>query len=238
VSCRHSANSLSFEPIRTNQSREISHAPPAFGRRTRVVILHPVIAKEWTDEECGGRERCADCNYASRACVIRQHRSHGRGEHHIVTGRYINRVDAAPNRQASGRNRIEPSGELSGRTPPNRHATEPTRSRIESPSELSGRTPDKPPNRIVRRAVRQDATEPTHRRTDTLPNRHAAESNRQASCQVGRHRTNTPPNQHAAESNRQASCQAGRWTHRRIESSGELSGRVPPNRHTAEPIRS
>jgi hypothetical protein len=61
-SCRRSANSLSFEPIRTNQSREISHAPPASGRGTRVVILRPVIAKEWTDEEWGGQKRRAHGN--------------------------------------------------------------------------------------------------------------------------------------------------------------------------------
>jgi hypothetical protein len=130
------ADSVSFEPIRTNQPREISHAPSASGQGTRVDILRPAIAKEWTDEEWRREEwrpRTARGLQPSIPCprhtVCTRADPAVAAKHQHVTGRYINRVAAQAaaesNRQVScpagcwARRRIESSGKLSGRTPPN-----------------------------------------------------------------------------------------------------------------------
>jgi hypothetical protein len=186
-------SSASPIPYRSNRSGPISLGksptplrPPAKGRAlTFSARRYRSINgwKEWTDEEWM-REKWRTRTARGLQPHITRPRQTVRtrtdltaaAKHHVVTDRYINRTEPSgelsgrtpPNRHAveSTRRRIEPSGELSGRTPPNRHAAESTRRRTEPSSELSGRTPGTPPNRVDAQAV--------------------AEPNRQASCQAGR----------------------------------------------------
>jgi hypothetical protein len=82
----------------------------------------------------------------------------------------------------------------------------------------------------ARRAQRSRRTndcsdEPLHK-----PSRRRTKTNRQASCRASCRWIDTPPNRHAAKPSR-------RTSRRRAESSGELSGRMPPNRRAAESTR-
>jgi hypothetical protein len=114
-----------FLIVRTDQDLSVSgNLPRPFGLRPRDARCHsPPGDSEGMDGRGMWRTRTARGLQPHitrpRQTVCTRSDLTVAAKHHVVSGRYINRVDAVPNRQASGQNRIEPSGERSGRTPTN-----------------------------------------------------------------------------------------------------------------------